>query len=212
MIGRKAFLIAVALVAGSAVASAQEEVGTGTLEVGGFPAGGLRWVNGDGNTEVNFGNYVYGGGATWYLNPRVAIEAEGVGGIGIAQNVTYHNRLVKYNFVPNLMAVSGNIVVFPGGSRRQVSGYVTGGVGTQTLLSRTETRVFGVTKAESFFSTNVGGGLKMFRGGDARNWGWRADYRLIMVNSKSDAVQFFAQSKRRMGHRFYLGMIYTLKR
>ncbi len=213
MTGGKVLLIAVALVAGCAVASAQEEVGAGTLEVGGFPAGILLLASGDDNTEVNFNQYAYGGGATWYLNPMVAIEAEGLGGIGIAQDVIYRNRLVKYNFVPNAVGASGNIVVFPGGSRRQLAAYVTGGVGMLTMLARKpETEVFGVTEAESFLATNVGGGFKFFRGGDARNWGWRGDYRLVMVNSKSDAVPFFAQSKRRIGHRISLGMFYTLKR
>jgi hypothetical protein len=31
------------------------------------------------------------------------------------------------------------------------------------------------------------------------------------VNKKSGAVPFFAQSKQRMGHRIYIGMLYTLK-
>jgi hypothetical protein len=35
---------------------------------------------------------------------------------------------------------------------------------------------------------------------------------LMMVNKKSDAVPLFAQSKSRRGHRFYIGMLYTLKR
>jgi hypothetical protein len=79
-----------------------------------------------------------------------------------------------------------------------------------TLFSRTApARVFGLTQSESFITTNVGGGAKIFRNGDARNWGFRFDYRLVMVNSKSDAVPFFAQSKRRVGHRFYVGMLYT---
>ena len=96
MTGGKAFLIAVVLVAGCAVASAQEEVGAGKLEVGGFPGGGVYFVSGDDNNEVNFNDFVYGGGATWYLNPVVAIEAEGLGGIGIAQDVTYHNQVFSH--------------------------------------------------------------------------------------------------------------------
>ena len=69
MMGRKVFLILVALAASSAVASAQETgaPGAGKLEIGGFPGGGLWLVGGDDNTEVNFNNYNFGGGATWYL-------------------------------------------------------------------------------------------------------------------------------------------------
>ena len=57
----------------------------------------------------------------------------------------------------------------------------------------------------------MGGGIKIFRGGDARNWGYRIDYRAVIVNKKSGAVPFFAQSKQRMGHRIYIGLLYTLK-
>ncbi len=211
MTGGKAFLIAVALVAGCAVASAQEEVGAGILEVGGG-AGGVYWVGGDDNTEVNFNDMEYHGGVTWYLNPMVAIAGEGQGGIGIAQNVVYLNRKVLHNMMPNLVGASGNILVFPAGSRREFAPYVAGGVGMLTLLSRYWTSVVDFNESQSFFTTNVGGGLKYFRGGDVRNWGWQGDYRLIMVNKNSDAVPFFARSKRRMGHRISLNMFYTLRR
>ena len=59
----RALLIALVLVAGCAVASAQEGPGAGKLEVGGWPGGGVILVGGDDNTEVNFNNYGYGGGA-----------------------------------------------------------------------------------------------------------------------------------------------------
>jgi hypothetical protein len=200
--------------AGCAVASAQEaSPGAGKLEIGGFPGGGLWLGGGDDNTEVNFNNYDFGGGATWYVTPRAAIETEAAFGLGISQNVNYHNKIVYRIQMPHTLGVSGNIVIFPAGSAKHVAGYVTGGAGTLILYSRTApARVFGLTGNESFLTTNVGGGVKIFRKGDARNWGFRIDYRLLMVNSKSGAVPLFAQSKRRIGHRFYIGMLYTMKR
>jgi hypothetical protein len=213
MTGR-VFLL-VALMASGTVVSAQEtgDFGAGKLEVGGFPGGGLWFVGGDDNTEVDFNNYDFGGGATWYFSPVVAIEAEAAFGLGISQNVNYRNREVHRIQMPHTLSTGGNIVIFPGGSARRVAGYVTGGVGTLTLFSRTAAAlVFGLTERESFFTTNVGGGVKIFRRGDAANWGFRIDYRVLMVNSNSDAVALFAQSKRRMGHRFYIGMLYTLRR
>ena len=205
-------LMALVLVAGCAVASAQEGPGAGKMEVGGFPGGGLWLVSGDDNTEVNFNNYGYGGGASFYVNPRVAIEVEAAYGLGLAQGVNYHNKEVFHVQVPNTLGTSGNVVIFPGGSARQVAGYVTGGAGLFTLFSRNSTKQFGITSAESFASFNVGGGVKIFRGGDARNWGYRIDYRAVIVNKKSGAVPFFAQSKQRMGHRIYIGLLYTMKR
>jgi hypothetical protein len=213
--GSKAFLMAVALVASCAVASAQEGpgAGAGKLEVGGFPGGGLWLAGGNDNKEVNFNNYNFGGGATWYVNPMAAIEMETAFGLGISQNVNYQNRIVYRTQMPHTLGAGGNILIFPGGSAKRVAGYVAGGAGMLTLFSRTApARLFGLTENESFLTTNVGGGAKIFRRGDYRNWGFRIDYRLVMVNSKSDAAALFAQSKRRMGHRFYIGMLYTLRR
>jgi hypothetical protein len=210
-----AFLTAILLVGTFAIASAQETAapGAGKLEVGGFPGGGLWLAGGDGNTEVSFNNYDFGGDATWYLNSKAAIEGESAFGLGLSQNVHYRNQTVYRVQMPHTLGVNGNIVVFPAGSAEHVAGYVTGGAGTLTLFSRTAaSRIFGLTQNESFFTTNVGGGMKIFRRGDYRNWGFRIDYRLVFVNSKSDALAFFAQSKRRMGHRFYIGMLYTMKR
>ncbi len=211
----KVLLMLVALLASHAVVSAQEPgaPGAGTLEVGGFPGGGLWLVGGDDNTEVDFNNYDFGGGATWYLSPVMAVEAEAAFGLGISQNVNYRNREVHRIQMPHTLSTGGNVVIFPAGSARRVAGYVTGGVGTLTLYSRTASAlVFGLTERESFFTTNVGGGVKIFRRGDAANWGFRIDYRVLMVNSNSDAAALFARSKRRMGHRFYIGMLYTLRR
>ena len=205
-------MVVLVLLAGCAMASAQEGPGAGKLEVGGWPGGGVILIGGDDNTEVNFNIYGYGGGASFYVNPKLAVEVEASYGLGLAQGVNYHNKEVFHVQVPNTLGTSGNIVIFPGGSAKRVAGYVTGGAGMLTLISRNSTKQFGITEAESFFSANVGGGMKIFRGGDARNWGYRIDYRLVIVNSKSDAVPFFAHSKQRIGHRVYVGMLYTMKR
>ena len=205
--------IIVLLLAGGAVATAQElGPGAGTLEVGGFPGGGLWLVSGDDDTEVNFNNWSYGGGLSWYLRPRVAVEAEAAFGLGLAQGVNYRQREVVAAQVPNTLGMTGNVVFFPGGSNRRLAPYVTGGAGTLTLISRNSTKQFGVTDAESFLTTNLGGGVKLFRSDTARNWGFRVDYRLVMVNRNSDAVPFFARSKQRLGHRLYAGMLYVIRR
>ena len=203
-------MVALVLLAGCAVVSAQE-VGAGKLEFGGWPGGGIFLTGGDDNLEVNFNNWAYGGGATYYITPMVGIEGEASYGLGLAQGVNYKKKEVFHVQVPNTLQTSGNIVIFPGGSKKQLIPYVTGGVGMMTLISRNSTKQFGITSAESFVAENVGGGVKIFRGGDAHNWGFRVDYRFLMVNSKSGAVPFFAQSKSRRGQRIYIGMLYTMK-
>jgi len=216
--GSKTFKVVLAiaiLMAGNGMARAQEvgSAGAGKLEVGGFPGGGLWLGGGDDNTEVDFNNYNFGGGATWYLNEKAALEAEAAFGLGISQDVNYRNKIVYRVQMPHTLGTNGNVVFFPGGSSRRLAGYVTGGVGMLTLYSRTAaSRLFGLTDNESFLATNLGGGVKIFRRDEYRNWGFRIDYRLMMVNKKSGAVPLFAQSKSRTGHRFYIGMLYTLKR
>ena len=203
------------LLAGSALASAQETgpPGAGKIEVGGFPGGGLWLTGGDDNTEVDFNAYDFGGYASWYLHPMFAIEGEADFGLGLSQNISYQNATVYRVQMPHTLQISGDAVFFPMGTVRRVAPYVAGGVGAMTLYSRTAaSRLFGLTDDENFMATNVGGGIKIFRRGDHINWGFRIDYRILMINEDSDAVPLFAQSKGRTGHRFYIGLLYSLSR
>ena len=203
------------LLVGCAVALAQEPgpPGAGTFEVGGFPGGGMWLTGGDDNTEVDFNTYDFGGYASWYFHPMVALEAQADFGLGLSQNVNYKNEIVYRVQMPHTLGISGDVLFFPMGSARRVAGYVAGGVGALRLYSRTAaSRLFGLTENETFMSTNVGAGVKIFRRDDHLNWGFRIDYRILMVNENSDAVPLFAQSKGRMGHRFYIGLLYTVKR
>lgn len=210
----KACLTALLLLCVSAVASAQgSDAGAGKLETGFFPGGGVFFVGGDDDLEVNFNTYNIGGYLSWYLNRVMAIEGELGFGIGLAQDVVYMNRVVRHAQVPGTVNANGNVVVFPMGSDRLLAGYVTGGGGLLTLQDRVSTRQFGLTESESFLTANVGGGLKILRAGSGlKQWGARIDYRILSVNSKDDAFPFFARSKRRMGHRIYFGFLYTLTR
>ncbi len=213
MMWSRAFVMVIVLLAGCGVASAQEGPGAGKLEVHGFPGAGLWLQGGDNDEEVNFNNFAFGMGASWYVTPMVSVEGEESFGVGIVQDVNYHRREWDRARVPYTLAFNGNVVIFPGGSAKRVAPYVTAGAGMLRLYDRLETEVrFGLAEPESFLATNVGGGLRVFRRGDARNWGFRVDYRLLMVNSKSDAVAFFGKTKDRIGHRFSIGLLYTLKR
>jgi hypothetical protein len=130
-----ALFIFVALLAGGAVATAQElGPGAGVLEIGGFPGGALWLVSGDDNTEVNFNNWSYGGGLSWYRGrcrsrlkrPLGSASRKGElsqprsrGGAGAEHDG--HRRQRRY---------------LPGGGNRRLAPYVTGGAGTLTLISR----------------------------------------------------------------------------
>jgi hypothetical protein len=213
-----AFLAALVLIAGSSTASAQEATtGAGKVEVGGFPGGGTFFIGGDDNKEVDFNVYTAGGGLTYYFNEAVAFEGEFTGSIGWAQDVTFNNAKLIHNQMPTVWSYSGNVVFFPGGTAgKQMPFYVTGGIGQVMLSPRVPTKVFGYdvdqVGTQSFMAENIGAGVKIFRGADAPNWGFRADYRYLFVNENSDAPAFFASSKSRGAHRVYVGMLYTWKR
>ena len=64
----------------------------------------------------------------------------------------------------------GNIVFFPGGTAgKRMPFYLTGGIGVVMLSPRVPTKVLGydvdVVGTQSFISENIGGGIKIFRGG-----------------------------------------------
>lgn len=216
--GSQAFLAALILLTASSWASAQDtSIGAGRVEIGGFPGGGTFFVGGDDNKEVNFNVYTAGGGLTYYFTDAVALEGEFTGSVGWAQDVHFNNTKVIHNQMPTVWGYSGNIVFFPGGTTgKQMPFYITGGIGAIALSPRVPTKVFGydVDKVgtQMFISENIGAGVKIFRGADAPNWGFRIDYRYLFVNENSDAPAFFANSKSRGAHRIYVGMLYTWKR
>jgi hypothetical protein len=192
-------------------------LGPGKIEIGGFPMGGTFFVGGDGDEEVNFNVYSTGANLTYYLTPRAAIEGELGIGIGWAQDITYKNAEVLSAQMPNPWNYFANFVWFPNGAQgERLPFYLTAGAGVFSLQSRQPTRQFGYDTEtvgfESFFAENIGGGVKIFRGPSAPDWGFRIDYRLLIVNANDDAPAFFAKSKSRAGHRISFGILYTSKR
>lgn len=215
--GSLTFLIAAILFAGVSSAAAQGTAITpGTIELGGFPLGGTFFVGGDDNKEVDFNVYSFGGSLTFYLTDWAAIEGEVGIGLGLGQDVLFNNVQVFHVQMPNVWSYFGNVVFFPGGTAgKSVPVYVTGGLGAVSLQSRPPTRQFGydvdTVGFETFIAENFGGGIKIFREA-APDWGFRADYRYLIVNANSDAPAFFAKAKSRGGHRVYFGLLYTWKR
>jgi len=212
------FLVPVAvLVAGVSATAAQEPaVGPGKVEVGGFPIGGIFFGGGDGNKEANFNVYSAGANLTCYVAERAAIEGEFAIGLGLAQDVVFNNRTVFHGQMPHVWSYFGNVVFFPGGTAgKHLPYYVTGGVGALSLQSRLLTKQFGydadTVGVRTFTAENIGGGVKIFRDA-APEWGFRVDYRYLIVNANSDAPAFFARAKRRGGHRVTFGVLFTPKR
>jgi hypothetical protein len=192
-------------------------LGTGKLEIGGFPMGGTFFVGGDDNGEVDFNVYSTGASLTRYFTQRMAIEGEFTLSFGLAQDVVYKNAEVLHVQMPNVWTYFGNLVWFPSGAAgKRLPYYVTGGIGAVSLQSRQPTGQFGydvdTVGFETFLAENFGGGVKIFRGADAPQWGFRIDYRFLIVNANSDAPEFFAKTTSRRGHRIGFGIVYTAQR
>ena len=190
--------------------------GAGTLEIGGFPMGGTFLVGGDDDREVNFNVYSAGANLTCYLNKRSAIEGELSISFGLAQDVSFRKAEVLHVQMPNVWSYFGNFVFFPAGATgRHLPYYATAGVGAVSLQSRQPTKPFGydvdIVGFETFLAENIGGGVKIFRT-EVPDWGFRADYRYLIVNANGDAPAFFARAKGRSGHRVTFGLLFTWKR
>jgi hypothetical protein len=208
--------VALVLFAGGAASAQTPAIGAGKLEIGLFPMGGAAFTGGDDDKEVNFNVYSAGGNLTYYLTPRAAVEGELGIGLGLAQDVLFRKAQMLHVQMPNVWDYFGNIVFFPSGATdRHLAAYVTGGAGLVSLQSRQPTKPFGYDTAtlgfETFSAENFGGGVKIFRGADAPDWGFRIDYRYLIVNENSDAPAFFGRAKRRGGHRITFGVLHTLK-
>ena len=214
--GSTALLVVMILFAASG-AAAQSTTGAGKGEVSLFPMGGTFFTGGDDNQEVDFNVYTAGGNLTHYLTERAAIEGELTVSFGLAQDVLFRKAEVLHVQMPNVWSYFGNLVVFPSGSAgKRVAYYFTGGVGAVSLQSRPPTVQFGydvdTVGLQTFLAENIGGGVKIFRGADAPDWGFRADYRYVIVNANDGAPAFFAKTTNRSGHRVSFGVLFTWRR
>jgi hypothetical protein len=199
------FIVATLLGLGSAFAQ-EGGAGAGRIEVGAFPGGGMFFTSTTKTAQPDFSNYALGASFTTNMNRWIGVEGELGGGIGIHQALTFNEGTLTNQKTPNMMAYNGNLVFSPGGSDRAVVPYATGGIGGLTMFNTTDVANLGVTANETYFTGNLGGGLKWF---STRHWGVRGDYRFITIKSKDTAPLFFGQQETRYGHRIYGGLVWT---
>ncbi|HEX6463965.1 MAG TPA: outer membrane beta-barrel protein [Vicinamibacterales bacterium] len=197
-----AVMFAVVGLAGAVPAHAQEaHSGAGAVVVTVIPAGGTFFTQGSDTKEPSFGNYGVGGAAQVRINRYVGVEGEVVGAFGVTQNLDFTSGTSNLK-TPNLLSYNGNVVVSVP-TRHSIEPYVTGGVGGLTVYSKP---ALAITDTQTFFTSNVGGGVTWFNG----RWGLRADYRFLAVKSNTDAPAFFGQETR-YGHRIYGGLLINVR-
>jgi len=196
-------LIAAVGIAGAAPALAQETVpGPGAVVVTIIPGGATFFTENKDTGRTSFGNYDLGAGVTVHLNRYIGIEGEVAGAVGVTQDLVI-GGLTSNLKSPNSLNYSGNLVV-SGANHSSVVPYVTAGVGGLSLFEKTS---LGINGTQTFFTSNVGGGVNWYAG----RWGLRGDYRFIAVQSKDDAPDFVGRDNR-YGHRIYGGVLLNVTR
>jgi hypothetical protein len=201
---RTLIVVALAALVSTGAAYAQEGAGAGRLEVSAFPGGGLYFSSS--SSETNFGNYAVGGALGANFNRWLGVEGEIGHAVGIKQTLNFNGETLTEQRSPSFLAYNANVIVNPIGSNRTFVPYATGGMGGLRLLNSSKIEKLGVTNSENYLTGNVGGGLKWFAG---NHWGARADYRLMVVNDKTAAPEFFGHNGLRYGHRIYGGLLFT---
>ena len=198
-----ATLVAVA-VGGPALAQTPESslAGPGKVEASIIPGGGIFFTEGKDTHAPSFGNYDLGGSVTVNINRFVGIEGEVSGGLGVSQSLDFAGASLSDTRTPHLVNYSGNLIVHV--ARGPVVPYVTGGVGGLSLFERAD---LGVDDTTTFFTGNVGAGVKWYSG----RLGLRGDYRFVAVQSNDNAPAFFGQETR-YGHRVYGGIVINVAR
>jgi hypothetical protein len=196
----------VAMIAAGTVADGQERVGPGRIEVAGFPTGGMFFTGLSNAQEPKFENYALGAAFTYNLNTHFGLEGEFGNAVGLHQTITFGENVLTNQRSPSLWAYTGNVIVNPIGNNRIVVPYATGGLGGMTLREKGDIRNLGVIDNTTYFAGNVGGGVTWFA---HRYFGLRGDYRLVMVNDRATAPEFFGRHDVRYGHRIYGGLLFT---
>jgi hypothetical protein len=179
----------------------ESSAGPGRLEVTIIPGGATFFTEGKDTQGPSFGNYDLGSAVGVNFNRFLGVEGEISGLIGVSQSLDFAGLTADVK-TPHFLNYSGNVVVSAG--RGAVVPYATAGIGGLSILERTD---LGVADSDTFFTSNVGGGVKWFAG----RWGLRGDYRFIAVQSKDDAPAFFGRETR-YGHRVYGGVILNVLR
>jgi len=181
-------------------------VGAQHVEIAAIPIGGMGFVESNNGAQPKFNNYVLGVSATGNVNRWVGIEGDLNFAVGRRQDLTFNGATLANQKTPNLWSYTGNVIVNVVGSDRMVVPYVAVGSGGLTLLNTPDASNLGFTTNQTYFTSNVGGGVRWF---PVPHWGVRGDYRYVMVHNNVNAPAFFGQDSDRHANRLYASFILT---
>jgi hypothetical protein len=192
----------IALLGAPGVLAQDASVGPRRVEIGAFPAGGLVFTSGARGEAPDFANYSVGASLGWNPTRHVGVEGEAGFGIGGRQTITFADKTLPLQAMPDTITYNGNVVLHLDAVNRIIP-YATGGVGAFSIVRREGAENLGITGRQTLFTGNLGGGLKWY---SHRDWGIRADYRFLVVQAAEDTAAFFGQDATRYAHRVYAGI------
>jgi opacity protein-like surface antigen len=175
----------------------QDNRNPGFVEVTYMPAGAGFITSKKGSPS--FGNYGLGTAVTFNITPMFGVEAELVSLLSTTSNLQFGD-LNSHTKAPNMLGYNGDLIVTPF-RNTAFQPYAAAGVGGLTMFERPGV---GIDNDETFFTGNVGGGLKWYAPNN--RWGLRGDYRFVITKSKDDAPEFFGRDTRYV-HRVYAGVV-----
>ena len=185
MKGSIAGLFVVASLVAAGHVHAQEMTPTpGRLELSLIPGGGTWFTDND--DAPGFGNYDAGVAAAYNFSRIFGVEGEVAGAFGLEQEL---NSAFGERTSPNILSYTGNLVAH--WTRYSFVPYATGGIGGLSVFERSDVSI---ASGETYFSGNVGGGLKWLAPNG--RWGLRGDYRFVMIRGKDNSSTFFGTDNR----------------
>ncbi len=183
--------------ASSAFAQQEENKNPGFVEVTYMPAGAGYVTSKKGSPS--FGNYGLGTAVTFNITPMFGVEGELVSLLSTNSHLQFGD-LHTTTKAPNMLGYNADLIVTPF-RKTAFQPYAAGGIGGLPMFERPEA---GVDDDQTFFTGNVGGGVKWYAPNG--RWGLRGDYRFVITKSKDDAPAFFGQDTRYV-HRVYAGVV-----
>jgi hypothetical protein len=191
------FIVISSLAAATSAYAQETSPGPGKVEITMIPAGATYFTSK--GAAPSFRNYALGGAFAYNANRVVGVEGELGGSLGMKQLLSPAGALAFTEKTPSMFTYTGNVVVHAPG--HAVVPYATAGIGG---IRRGDRAGLGITTADTFLTSNVGGGVKWFSGNS--RWGLRGDYRFEQVRAKATAPEFFGLESR-YGNRVYGGVV-----
>lgn len=178
---RRILMCGLAWLLSSGVASAQEKLGAGRIEIDSALLGGGVLILPANQPQPK--GYVLDVAAALNVTRHVGLEGDFTWSMSHREVVTIAASLPTLAETPTMLFYSGNVILDPFGKDHPLVPYVDIGAGGMSV--RSTPTPFGLDADSAHFAANAGAGLRWFI---IPHWGARVDYRYIAIAGASTAA------------------------